>query len=82
MENTDQEMQKYYEILINNHEKGETYSIKFRDNPRVYTGIPMIPRVQGDDENKFIFKILSPEKYKGIQEKSIKDIESLEKKIV
>ncbi len=80
MENADH--QKYYEILVNNHEKGETYSIKFRDNPQVYTGIPMIPRVPTKNENKFIFKILSPEKYKGIQEKSIKDIENLEKKTV
>jgi hypothetical protein len=79
MENRDQKIQEYYEILVNNHEKGETFSIKFRDNPQVYTGIPMVPRVQ-DDEDIFIFKVFSPAKYKGIHEKSIREIETIEKK--
>jgi hypothetical protein len=79
MENSDQKIQEFYEILVNNHEKGETYSIKFRDNPQVYTGIPMVPRDR-DDDDIFIFKVLSPEKYKGIHEKSIREIEKIEKK--
>jgi hypothetical protein len=78
MEDRENKIQEYYEILVNNHEKGETYTIKFRDNPVIYKGIPMIPRVQ-DDENIFKFKIVSPPKYKGIKEMSINEIEKLEK---
>ena len=78
MENNDEKIKEYYEILVNNHEKGETYSIKFRDNPQVFTGIPMIPRFQ-DDYSKFVFKIASPEKYKGIKEMDVSEIEKLEK---
>lgn len=82
MENTEQYKQEFYEILVNNHEKGETYSIKFRDNPQIYTGIPMIPRFHGDDEEKVVIKILTPEKSKGVIEGSVDDIEVLEKLVI
>ena len=82
MENNEHTKQEFYEILVNNHEKGETYSIKFRDNPQIYTGIPILPRFQGNDEEKVVIKILTPENRKGVIEGSINDLEVLERLVV
>jgi hypothetical protein len=78
MENRENKLQEYYEVLVNNHEKGETYTIKFKDNPVIYTGIPMMPRFN-DDDNRFMFKIVSPPKYKGVKEMQITEIERLDR---
>jgi hypothetical protein len=78
MEERDDKMQEYYEALVNNHEKGETYTVKFKGNPVIFKGIPMMPRFN-DDDNKFIFKIVSPPKYKGVKEMMITEIEQLER---
>ncbi len=79
MEENDQKLKEYFEILVQNVEKGDTYSITFKDNPEPYTGIPMIHRLEAD-KNKFIFQVIRPEKYKGVHECKIQDIEKMEKR--
>ncbi|MFW5760099.1 MAG: hypothetical protein ACOCXH_03860 [Cyclobacteriaceae bacterium] len=83
MEQNDQKLREYYETLVQNLQKGETYTIKLKNNPVIFTGIPMIPyKFENDDENKFVLKVLKPDKYKGVREMILDDIEILEKKVV
>jgi hypothetical protein len=80
MENTNEKLQEYYEILVQNQQKGEIYKIKFRNETQTFTGIPMIShRIQQSNDSSFVFNILSPEEHKGIYERSLREIESLEK---
>lgn len=83
MEQNEQNLRKYHEALVQNLQKGETYTIRFKDNPVIFTGIPIIPyKFENDEKNRFILKVLKPDKYKGIMEKSLDDIEMIEKKVV
>lgn len=68
---------KYYEMIAQNVHKGDPYSIKFKNDPIRYVGIPVLD-LTAKEEDRFSFHIMEPEKNKGIVKKSIGDIESME----
>lgn len=71
----------YYETLIQNVQKGEMYSIKFKDDPEIYTGIPFIRYKSAMNYSPlFIFKVLSPDYCEGVYERAVSEIETLERK--
>lgn len=71
--------EKYYEFLVLNEQKGEIHSVKLKGDPVIYTAIPMIQaRYQNQSPQKFILNVLEPKSHKGIYEKLVSDIESLE----
>ena len=74
-------MHEYYEQLVQNVQKGEVYSVKMRDDPRVYLSIPMIPgRLQNSDPAIFLLKVIAPDDRQGVYEFLLEDIEYLERK--
>jgi len=69
----------YYEIISMNAQKGETYAIKFKNDPVVYTGIPVLYHgFTSEGEDTFSLKILEPKERQGIIRRSIQDIELLQ----
>jgi hypothetical protein len=68
---------KYYEMIAQNVHKGDPYSIKFKNDPIRYVGIPVLD-LTAKEEDAFSFHITEPEKNKGMAKKSIGDIESME----
>jgi hypothetical protein len=81
MENVVTKPEDYYETLVQNVQKGEMYSIKFKNDPVTYTGIPFI-RQKSDSVHDplFVFKVLGPDNHKGVHEKAVSEIEILERK--
>lgn len=78
MENQNQRIQEYYEILSRNALKGETYAIKFRNEPVVYVGIPVLrANLSTENDTTFSLKVVSPKEKQGVYHKSIEDIEFL-----
>jgi len=76
MENSEE---KQYEILVQNEQKGEIYSVKLKGDPVTYVAIPMIQaRYQNQSPQKFIMNVLEPVNRKGIHEILVSDIESIE----
>jgi hypothetical protein len=73
-------IQEYYQILVINCEKMEKYRVKLKNDPREYTAIPVIPnKLQEIDTGRFTLRILEPEDYQGFYERSLDEIELLEK---
>ena len=68
---------KYYEMIAQNVHKGDPYSIKFKNDPIRYVGIPVLD-LTAKEQDAFSFRITEPEKNKGMVKKSIGDIESME----
>jgi hypothetical protein len=81
MENTnDKLIQDYFNILCINCEKMEKYRVKLKNDPRTYTAIPVIPaKFQENGVKRFTLRILDPEDYEGFYERSLDEIEMLEK---
>lgn len=80
MTNEDQNQRRHFEILSQNTLKGETYFIKFKDDPTTYKGIPMLrANITFGEDSIFTFNILEPSSKKGVSHKSISDIEFLKK---
>ncbi len=75
--------QEYYELLVQNAQKGEPYFMMFRGDPVMYVAIPVISTsfIEGDD-HIFSLKVLLPEEHKGTYTHSLEDIELLEKRIL
>jgi hypothetical protein len=73
-------MGTYFEMLVQNAQKGEMYNVKLKSEPMVYLAIPMIPgRYQNEAPPKFILNIVSPKEFKGVSEHLVEDIEFLER---
>jgi hypothetical protein len=73
-------IQQYYDILVMNCEKMEKYTVKLKNDPRTYIAIPVIPyKYQESDTGRFALRILDPEDYEGFYERSIDEIELLQK---
>jgi len=73
-------MNEYYEILVQNVQKGELYTIKLKDDPQIYISIPMIPgRYQNSHPIKFLMNVVVPEEKQGEHEYSLDDIEYIER---
>ena len=80
MKNENKNYRKHYEILVQNAQKGEIYLLKLKDSQLVYVTIPVLrDRFTTEAEDVFSFRILQPEENKGIFQRSIEDIELLEK---
>ncbi len=72
---------KIFELLTQNAQKGELYSLKLKTSPVAFTAIPMIrPEIKSADTEMFVFKVLQPEQHKGVYKKPVDDIEMLVKK--
>jgi hypothetical protein len=72
----DTETKKFYEMIAQNVQKGDPYSIKLKDDPNLYIGVPVLDLTAAEDDY-FSFKVLEPKEKKGIMRKAIGDIESL-----
>jgi hypothetical protein len=81
MENNNEKLiQEYYEILIINCDKMEKYKVKLKNDPRTYTAIPVIPnKFQDNGTRRFTLRIMDPEDFEGFYERSLDEIELLEK---
>ena len=72
---------KFYEIFSMNALKGEQYYLKFRDDPTIYVGIPMIRSgFRQKEETAFTLQILLPKSHKGVYERRLQDLEYIEKR--
>ncbi|MFW5830602.1 MAG: hypothetical protein ACOC1D_01280 [Prolixibacteraceae bacterium] len=73
--------QEFYELLVQNVQKGEVYAVKLKGDPQIYSAIPMIPgRLQNNDPGKFVLKVLAPAERKGVYEYTMDELESIEEK--
>jgi hypothetical protein len=65
----------YYQLFSTNAYKGESYVIKFKNNPTIFTGIPIIREGVAGSSNTFQFKITGPGQVKGVFQKQLDDID-------
>jgi hypothetical protein len=80
MENKKDKIDKFYEELAMNARKGETYILKFWNDPVSYVAIPMIPPgSHSETEEYFRYQVLQPDKDKGMYRASLSEIEVLER---
>ena len=73
MASTEQTPRNFYHIIAQNVQKGDTYAIKFKNDPVVYVGLPVLD-FTGED-NQFSFQIMEPADKKGIVSRPIDSIE-------
>jgi len=72
--------EKNFEILAQNARKGELYRIKLKDDPVVYTCIPLMNfALKTDNDTKFTMRVFEPEDRVGTCTRFISEIELLEK---
>jgi hypothetical protein len=69
----EQTPETFYHVIAHNNQKGDTYAIKFKNDPVVYVGVPVLD-MTGDD-NQFSFSIMQPADKKGIVSRPISSIE-------
>jgi hypothetical protein len=68
-----------WEEIVQNAQKGEIYSIKFRNDPIVYKGIPLVSRAMpAGRRGEFEIEIIQPEPAKGIRRANLRQIERME----
>lgn len=71
----------YYEMFVQNVQKGEVFEVKLLGDPNAYSAIPLIPgRFQNEKSGKFLLKILAPENKEGVYEHSLDEIEWVDRK--
>jgi hypothetical protein len=71
--------QKYTDILSQNSLKGNTYYIKFKNDPTFYLGIPMLrSSFSRHTDNVFTVNIFEPAEKSGISQRLVNEIEFLE----
>jgi hypothetical protein len=81
MENNNDKLRGYYEVLVQNSQIGAAYHLKLKNNPVTFTAIPMIEAsAHGKEDSMFFFRVLEPAEHKGTYEKPVKDIEDLKRK--
>lgn len=69
--------EKIYEILSMNRLSAETYTVKVKNQPCAFIGIPLI---SNDNPAKFSMKITNNDDFKGVYEGYVDDIEVIEKR--
>ncbi len=67
---------RVFETISMNRQSGNTFTVKMKNNPSVYIGIPVISE---EDPKKFSLSVMKPKEAKGVFEGYIDDIEFLEK---
>lgn len=65
----------YYQLFSANAYKGESYIIKFKNNPIIFTGIPIIREGVAGSSNTFQFRITGPGQTKGVFQKQLNEID-------
>jgi hypothetical protein len=67
------------EVLTLNKQQGRPYRVRFKNDPVDYVGIP-IPHsgLGSSDDSVFSFRISSPPQKKGLQQRTMTEIESIE----
>lgn len=71
--------ERIQEVLTLNAQKGDSFVIHFKDDPIAYVGIPFIHTdLTSGEDDVFSFRITSPPEKKGVQRRSVDEIESLE----
>jgi hypothetical protein len=68
----------FYEVIAHNTQKGDTFALRFKDDPIRYVGIPVLDSSASEDD-EFNFKIFEPEENKGLVKRSIEEIEWMDK---
>ena len=71
------ERESYYETIAQNVQRGDPYIIKFKGDPVVYQGIPVLDFTAGKD-GVFTFRVAEPEDRRGVQLRDVQDIEQME----
>ncbi|GAB4370562.1 MAG: hypothetical protein Kow0042_12860 [Calditrichia bacterium] len=72
---------EYVDIISQNAYKGESYFIKFKNDTNIYLGIPILrSNLSQEDPDIFSFNVIEPTEKSGMYQKSIKDIQFLEKR--
>ncbi len=75
---SEQQFKEYYEVLSQNALKGDTYLLKFKDDPNIYVGIPVLrANLSSEDDDAFTLNVLEPVEKKGVYQKSVYDLELL-----
>ena len=63
----------FYDVLANNVHKGDTFAIRFKNDPVVYVGVPVLDLTAPDD--RFTFQILEPADKKALVSRPIDSID-------
>ena len=69
--------ESYYETIAQNVQRGDPYIIKFKGDPVVYQGIPVLDFTAGTD-GVFSFRVAEPEDKKGVHQRDVQEIEHME----
>ncbi len=76
----DAKTREFYEEIMQNTQKGDTYRIKFKRDNTVYEGIPVISPTESSDEGEaFLLKVLKPKGGKEQFTELISEIEYLKR---
>jgi protein-tyrosine phosphatase len=67
----------FYETLALNVQKGDTFVIRFKNDPTVYVGVPMLDLTAPDE--RFAFQILEPAAKKGLVSRTIDSIDLMDR---
>lgn len=71
----------YYQLFVQNVQKGEVFDVKLLGDPQVYSAMPLIPgRFQTEKSGKFLLKVLAPENKEGVYEYPLDEIEWVDRK--
>lgn len=72
---------KYYNPFLENGINGNKYKFKFKNDDKIYTGIPSAGSFVStiDDNERFTLNIIEPEDSKGIYKIPYREIELAEK---
>lgn len=70
-----------FETLVQNAQKGEYYFMKLRDDPVVYTAIPLVHySMDTAGDTLFVMKVVDPPEQQGVYQRKISEIEFIERK--
>lgn len=81
MKDKQQILADHFETLVQNAQKGEFFLVKLKDNPVVYTAIPLIHySMDTGDDTMFVMKVTEPSEHQGVYQESVENIEFMERK--
>jgi hypothetical protein len=81
MEENNDKLRGYYEVLVQNSQIGASYYLKLKSYPITFTVIPMIyAGSEGKIDGMFIYRVIEPASHTGMFKKPIEDIEMLKRK--
>jgi abortive infection bacteriophage resistance protein len=76
----EQDEKKFYEVIVENTQRGDLYKLKFKNDNTIYLGIPVIcATCEDENEVKFNFKVIEPKGHKDLITEYISEIEYLQR---